>query len=439
MNSRALLVATMLTLCAAALWGCGSSEEARDDRTPRRVRAMDSPDPGSTPSLAPDAPDVATVQLHVTGSEIEPPILDVGRGGTLDLSFDLLALQGRPVSVYFYHADREWRRDLTPSEYLLSFQRDNILDYASSQATEVPYIHYRYRFPNSTIQFALSGNYVVRVTEQGDEEAVLLERPFYLSEAIVPVDLLLDDVFVRQSSFPATQPTAAFTPPSQLQANVFDYSVCFSRDGRLMEARCATEPSLMNQPSLSFFLRPSSSFVATGSDYVLDLSLLQAGGKLEGLDVTSSPFAVRLAPDLARFGADDLEPHLFGQAAVASAVRDAPDPDLQAEYVRVMFSLVVDGDRPLPGDIFVVGPFTGWRATEAGRMRWNSENSRYEATMLVKQGRYEYRYVSRNAAAISALNQSLPRPSARFTALVYYRDARLQTDRIVGVGRRQAF
>jgi hypothetical protein len=391
------------------------------------------------PRLARDAGDVATVQLYATGSEVAPPVLFLNSQNTLTLEFDVLKAQGRPLTVHFYHANREWRLDLSPAEYLGTYHRDNILEYRPAQATETRYVHYAYRFPNSAIQFLVSGNYIIRVAEQGDEEAVLFERTFFVAEEAVPVDLLLDDVFVSQSTFPAVQPTARFTPPAEAQGNVFDFSVCFARDGRFAEVRCSENPSLMNQPALEFYLQPRSSFVPAGSDYVLDLVVLQPGGQIERLDVTSSPFQVQLAPDYVRFGADDLAPRLYGQVAVASVVRDTGEPALQAEYIETEFSLVTEGDRPLAGDVYVVGAFTGWQRTEQARMTWDAEARRYRVVLLVKQGRYEYRYTSPNAGALAALSQSMPRRGDRYTALVYYRDIRVQTDRLVGVGTRSEY
>lgn len=400
---------------------------------------MDEGNPTESPRLAAAAPDVATVQLHVTGSETEPPVIEMRGQRTLTLSFDILADQARSLSVYFYHADRSWRRDLSPAEYLDTYHRDELLDYSPSQASEVQYVHYDYEFPNSAIDFRISGNYVVRVAESGDEDAVLFERAFFVTEQAVPVNLGLDDVLVAQSNFPAVQPTALFTPLPETQANVFDYSVCFLRGGRLADIRCVSDPSLMQQPALAFYLQPQSSFAPEGGEYVLDLSVLQPGGQIAQLDVTSNPFQVVLAPDYARFGAPDFSERLYGQVVVDEAVMDVGEPDLQAEYVETHFSLVTEGDRRLAGPVYVVGAFTGWQMQESAIMTWSDVDKRYSATLLLKQGRYEYRYTSTDASSRRELAQSIPRSGDVFVAMVYYRDVYVQTDRLLGIGSGRMF
>ncbi|WP_243665202.1 type IX secretion system plug protein domain-containing protein [Rhodothermus marinus] len=131
------------------------------------------------PELQPDAEAVGQVQLYQGDDERQWPILLLGGRERLTLRFDLLSEQGRPLSIYFYHADHAWRRDLMPIEYLDTFARDDLTDYAPSEHTAIPYQHYVYRFPNDNIRFRLSGNYILRVTEQGQEETVLFERAFF--------------------------------------------------------------------------------------------------------------------------------------------------------------------------------------------------------------------------------------------------------------------
>src|SRR5690606_18599323 len=130
------------------------------------------------------------------------PILIAGTGEYLTLEFDIMGLTGQPLSAYFYHADREWRRDLSPPEYMASFQRDDLLDYNSSRATEADYVHYIYRFPNAAVDFRISGNYIVRITEQGQEDAVLFERPFFVSEQSANPEMGSEQVMIGGRGFP---------------------------------------------------------------------------------------------------------------------------------------------------------------------------------------------------------------------------------------------
>ncbi|PSQ70929.1 MAG: hypothetical protein BRD31_03250 [Bacteroidetes bacterium QH_2_64_26] len=106
-------------LCVALvglLAGCTSTEQA--DENPS------SSDPVTVqPEFAPSATSVRTVQLYRGDDERSLPVITLNSDEALTLEFDLMELQGRPLSVYFEHADRTWQRDLSPSQALESFHQ----------------------------------------------------------------------------------------------------------------------------------------------------------------------------------------------------------------------------------------------------------------------------------------------------------------------------
>ncbi|NNE69208.1 MAG: DUF5103 domain-containing protein, partial [Rhodothermales bacterium] len=297
--------------------------------------------------------------------------------------------------------------------------------------TQVSYVHYRYEFPNDNIDFRISGNYVVRVTEQGMEEAVLFERPFYVSEQATPLDFNLMEVRVLGDPFPAVQPSVRFTPPRGSTGTAFDYTVCFLRNGQMPSERCTERPALDYQPALRYFLEPEESFAAEVSDYFVDISDLRAGGRIERADLLTNPYEVLLEPDYFRFPGTASAPLQNGQIVVDAAVRNVIDPGSGAEYVDVRFAMVPDNEAPVPGSVAIVGPFNNWRPTRESTMQWMAQNGRYEASLLLKQGRYEYRYAYSNASVARASRGASPRFDNMITAFVYFDDLRLATDRLI--------
>lgn len=413
---------------------CSGAKETGADQAERRSRR----EPERRPSyvamnLASTDPVIRTVQLYRGSDETALPVAPLGEPGSLTLEFDLMASESRPLSVYFYHADRNWRRDLNPAEYLSSFLRDDLLDYRISLGTEVPYVHYTYRFPNNTIDFRLSGNYILRVTEQGDEEAVLFERAFFLTEDATTLEFTTDNVLLGGTAYPSTQPIAAFRPPAGLQGNVFDYNVCFVRNGRFEMARCTDRPSLAAQPVMQFYLEPEMAFEPEGASYFLDLSVVDVGPQVARVDRSTTPFQVELEPDYARFGTSGIGPLLNGQTRVSGAVRGVGEADTEAEYVLVRFSYVPPEERQLTGEVIVTGSFSDWQFDPANRLTWVPESNRYEGEVLLKQGQYEYRYAARDRRLERALIGTMPRAENHYAAFVYYRDVSLSTDRLIAV------
>ena len=432
------LVAPFLSLTmlfVLSVGGCAGARESGEDGETRPRRRSVRPEPTPTYqdlALAAPSRDVQSIQLYRGADERQLPVIVLNSGQTLMLEFDLMAPSGRPLSIYFYHADRTWERDLMPSEYLSSFQRDDLLDYAPSRATEVQYTHYEYEFPNSSISFLISGNYVLRITEQGREDQVLFERAFCVSEA-QNVDLGIQNVMVGGLSFPSTLPVVRFAPPDALQGNLYDFNVCFVRNGQFERARCTDRPQLAALPYLDFYLEPELAFEPEPGDYFLDLASLRVGPQIEGTDFSRVPYRVTLEPDYAQFPGDGIAPLLSGQTIISSVVRDVPDPDVAGEYALVGFSFVPPEEQPLEGELLVTGSFNGWQYDPANRLEWLPDRGRYEGNVLLKQGQYEYRYFTPDRRLRRLLRAAPPRAENLYFAFVYYNDIRYNTDRLLAV------
>ncbi|MGB0650760.1 MAG: type IX secretion system plug protein domain-containing protein [Rhodothermales bacterium] len=404
--------------------GCAVSDEVREraPRTPEREGM----------ALALDDSTIASVQLHAGTGENALPILQMGQGVPLRLAFDIMSSRGRPLSITFYHADRIWKRDLIPAEYMARFERDDILDYRPSRSTFVDYVHYEYTFPNGTIDFRLSGNYILRVHEQGREDQVLFERPFFVSEQSVPVDMRVDNVLVAGRQYSSIQPFVRFRP-SDPTASVFDFSVCFLRDALYDQMRCAQRPSLEVSPDLLFYLEPREAFSPLPVPFYVNIADVRPTGRIERTDQQSVPWRVWLEPDQAELGGSMVDPFLNGQAKIRSAVGARGEADFEAEYVSVQIRLVPPGNQPVAGAVGVLGTFSGWQFREENELVWNAQEGWYEGDVLMKQGQHTYRFVSSNQGLQQSLETGMPQLQNLLTTMVYYNDIRTQTDRLVAV------
>lgn len=375
-----------------------------------------------------------TVQLYRGSNERSLPILRLSGSQTLTLAFDLIGESSGPVSVYFYHADRAWERDITASRFLTGFQSDVVLDYQPSTGTEVNYTHYSYTFPNDDIQFETSGNFIVRVTEQGREGAVLFERPFFVTEGAGSLSLSVEGLVVTGQREPSDRPIASYVPPSDLGGTRFDYNVCFARNGELTTTRCADRSRLRPSDGVDFELSRERAYTPSPSRHALDLSQLRVGPRIERVDRSMSPFEVLLEPDYARFAGTPFQNPLDGQILVGDALSAFANPNTSAEYVQTTFAFVPPGETPVQGEIVIAGGFTGDQVDTDNRMAWIETRGRYEGDFLLKQGQYEYFYVTDDAALTAVFERNLSPTRDRYVAFVYFEDPSLGSDRLVQVG-----
>jgi len=426
---RQLVIGTIILL----LTGCASTDKVADD-SDAGVDSSSGQGQGDRREegfyLEDTADEVKTVQLYREGDETSLPVITMGRSQRIILSFDVLTDDSRALSIYFYHANRAWERDLVPAEYLTSFHSDDLLNYSISQATDIHYTHYDYDFPNRSVDFTLSGNYILRVTGQGDEEDILFERPFFVSEEATALDLRLDNVLVAGSAYTSVQPSVRFTPPTAAY-DPLDYTVCFMRNDQYGATNCDAHQSLAVQPDLAYYLEPENSFNPISASYFLDLSVISVGSKVEFTDLSVKPPEAALSPDYAKFPGTGLAPFLNGQSVIRSVVRNVADPDVSGEYARVYFRFVPLNERPVTGRIAVTGSFNSWEYEEANELKWIPERRWYEGATLIKQGQYEYRYLVEDPTLRRAMSGVTPSFRNLYTTFVYYSDLSRSTDRLI--------
>lgn len=409
--------------------GCVSSQEADQEQDNDR-----DPSPETAgPDLAPQREAVRTVQFYRGDDERRMPVTSLRSPETLTLEFDLIERQGRPLSVYFEHANRDWERDLSPSQVLESYQNDKLVEYRSSQGTEVSYVHYSYRLPNDDIRFRLSGNYILRVTEEGRRDSVLFERPFFVTDEQGHLEMGAEALRIPGQRQESLRPVARYGPPGELRGDPFGYVACFVRNGRLSDTRCQDRPRLAQQPQLQFELERTRAFAPTTADYTVNLGNLRSSEAVERLDRSVSPFWVLLKPDYAQFSGRNVDSFLNGQIVIREAIRGRSNPSLTAEYVRTTFAFVPPKEQPIAGGLVVAGSFSGMDAARGRTMKWREKRSRYEGEVLLKQGHYQYFYAAEDPRFRNVLRRSQPRRESTYTTFVYYEDPSESTDRLLRV------
>lgn len=375
---------------------------------------------------------VHSVQLHPVGLETGLPIVIQNGANQLRLAFDLVEEPARPLSIFFYHANREWERDLSAGEFMDSFQYEDVLDYRPSLGTIIPYVHYEYAFPSRSISFKISGNYVLQVSEQGRDDQVLFERRFFVSEQALPLEMTVDEVMVAGSRGNAIQPYVRFNP-NRFSSNAFDFTACFVRNGELDAIKCEEQASMDVLPNMVFYLQPEQAFRPKAANYFLDLTDLRVGYRIERVNRQDEPWLIQIEPDNARFPGSQLAPSLFGNSVLRSSNTYLTEPDIRAEYVNAQLTIQPSDRNPIGEAVFLQGSFSNWRPIELRADQWNADVGGYQISVLLKQGHHEYTFTSSNSLFKRSMELGLPQLANRYYSFVYFRDTFSQTDRLLAV------
>lgn len=116
---------------------------------------------------------IKTLQVQVNGEWGEQPVMLLGGQNYMLISFDDLTHNFVRYTYTITHCNADWKQsDLLRSEYMTGFDDNRIEDYEQSMNTEMEYNHYSFTLPNDDVQLLVSGNYIVNIFEDGNDEPV---------------------------------------------------------------------------------------------------------------------------------------------------------------------------------------------------------------------------------------------------------------------------
>ena len=128
-------------------------------------------------------PYIRTVQLYVatlntgrnTQATLNHPVVNLQNNQPIFLEFDCLNPEFQFFRVKIFHCNADWTPSvLNEIEYLPEYNDFPINDYKNSYATKIQYNHFSFELPH----VKLSGNYIVMVYKNRNEDDIVLTRKF---------------------------------------------------------------------------------------------------------------------------------------------------------------------------------------------------------------------------------------------------------------------
>ena len=123
--------------------------------------------------------------------------------------------------------------------------------------------------------------------------------------------------------------------------------------------------------------------------------------------------------------------------------RDNSNPFWQSDYAWVHFTFVPPANRAYEGkSIYVFGELTNYEQNDASKMLFNEQKGIYEKEIYLKQGYYNYSYVTLTDKKQTGLPASVENTEGNFwgtengyMVMVYFRPFGARADELVGFTR----
>lgn len=380
-----------------------------------------------------------TLRISVNDNYMAPPVLMMDSGDELTISFDEITESNSYLRYSLMHCNANWTQSsLVESEFLDGFNFGNVDDYEYSQLAATHYVNYRITLPNDRFRFKVSGNYLLRVYRDDDPDTTLLQARFMVSEstATVMADVLgVTDIDYNDAH---QQVSVAVDATNAKIEDVFnDMMVYVSQNGRLDNEVMVRQPLRVSGKTAYYeHLRPL--IFPAGNEYrrMETVSTTYPGMNVESVDYYDPYYHATLTTDYPR----SADKYIYDQTQSGRFfVREynSSNSDTEADYVVTHFTL----DAPeLPGKyIFLDGDFTSRRFDPQSLMTYNRATGRYEKTLLLKQGAYNYQYLTVDAGSndiagsTSVIEGDFYQTRNEYLVKVYTRRRGERYDRLIGV------
>ncbi len=337
--------------------------------------------------------EIKTVAFYNSKKIQSFPILNLGSGEELTLSFDDLRGGSRNLYYSVAHCNSDWTpSSISSIEYLEGFSEDRINDYRFSYNTYQKYTHYELRLPNFTVIPKLSGNYLLKVFEDGDPSRLLLTRRFYivtpkvnLQAEIAPSNSVSKRDENQKINF------SVFHPGLNIQNAYQEITAVVLQNGRSDNSQKTQRPLFIRNNQLIYSDNNTNDFPAGNEYRRFDIRSFRY--KSEGVYEVrqDSLFYVYLFADVNK-NKTGYAYQFDENGNFYTLNQDGSDPRYDADYGYVNFTLKANAPET-KGSAYVVGKFNGYQRNQASRMTYNPQQHVFTLTTLLKQGVIDYRYV----------------------------------------------
>ncbi|HVW97728.1 MAG TPA: DUF5103 domain-containing protein [Mucilaginibacter sp.] len=380
-------------------------------------------------------PEIKSVEFYNSKKEGAFPLITLNSDETVTLGFD--NLNGGTINYHYtiQHCDADWNPSNTsPAEYLKNYNDDLLNNYSYSTATVQKYTHYELKLPNENIAPTISGNYILKVYEDGDASKLVLTRKLYVLSSKIAIQ-----AEVVASSDNATRQTNQkinFTLSYgnlRVQNPAREIRALVMQNNRPETAVMNTQPTYIRGSQLIYSEIGQNDFPAGNEFRHFDTRTLKLNSQNIQHIYRDTANTVLMLTDPDRNQPNyTLEYDLDGNFYILN--QDGSDPRTDADYAHMLFSLATTR-KPGDGSPYIVGRFNDYKLDDRSKLHFDPVLNKYTNSLFLKQGVYDYTFVwvgNNGQPDIIALEGSYFETENEYQILVYYRPAGSRWEELAG-------
>lgn len=375
---------------------------------------------------------IASLQISRSGLVFSNPIIHLGSSDQLSVVFDEFGSKSNFYHYTLLHCNADWNpSDLLKNEYLEPYTNEPINEVLYSNNTIKDYVQYQFSFPNENIQITKSGNYILTVYAEDEQQPVFFKKIYVVEPTSVPISATikqatdLSDKLLKQE-VDITISKIGITNSSKVKLFI-------QQNGR-SDNLISLSPTSTSSDQIIYDYDKENVFDGGSEFRTFDVKSIRY--KLDHVQILemrdNGPHAFLYPDKQRRYQAYESLTDINGRQFFKT---EDYDNQMAAEYVWVHFFIPMPQILEL-GKLYIFGELTQWKFLPEAEMTYNSKLSGYQGAIYVKQGLYNYQYLflKQNAkmGQVEIIEGNHWETENEYSIFVYYRPDGAIADKLIG-------
>ena len=384
-------------------------------------------------------PYIKTAQLFEYGNQQGLPVYQLNSSNRLELEFDDMDARYKNYYYTYILCDYNWQQaNLSAFDYIKGFTQNRISTYRYSSIAYTQYTHYQAFFPEQNSMPYRSGNYLLLVYLDGDTSKKVFTKQFMVLDQKANIGASVVQPFTPQlfSTHQRIKFTASlkdlntFSAAQQVKAVIL-------QNNRWDNNQRDIAPTFVRGNSLVYDNESIGVFPGGKEWRWLDLrSFRLLSDRVDSGVYNKKEASMFLKTDIDRSGERYVYvPDYNGMYNITTF--ESINPFWQGDYANIHFYFNrADGSPFANEDLYLAGAISNYELNDQWKLKYNPENGKYVGTFNLKQGYYNYTYITvdkSNPAIKKELEGNYWETENSYTILLYYKSFSDRNDQLIGV------
>lgn len=388
---------------------------------------------------------IRSVQLYPYGNQLGYPIIRLGGSDQLELHFDDLDADLKNYSYTYQLCNADWTPAmLSHFDFIKGFSQTRISAYRNSSIALTRYTHYQATLPDRNCVPSRSGNYILKVFLNGDTSRLVFTKRMLVIQERATVGAQVQQPFNGlyfkthqkiQFNVNLNDGVDVMNPQQQIK-------IAILQNYRWDNALTGLRPTFFSRRTLEYNTENDALFPAGKEWRWVDLRSF----RFQSERVADAKYSNTGTEIFVRTDGERTQQRFNfyrdSNGFYALGPSENINPLWQSDYATVHFSFAPQGNQPYVGkDVYLFGALTNYNLGESAKMTFNSEKGVYETSLFLKQGYYDYMYITvdandpKKAASFETTEGNLWETENEYMILVYYRPLAGRADELIGIAR----